>query len=91
MMETVCLALGHGLTAFAMVHDSYGTHAGRADTLGRLLREAFVTQYREDVLGKFRQTLIEQLPPKLASKIPPLPPFGSLDTEAVLTSEYFFA
>jgi DNA-directed RNA polymerase len=91
MMETVCLALGHGLTAFAMVHDSYGAHAGHADTLNRLLREAFVSLYREDVLGKFRSALIEQLPPKLAAKIPPLPQFGTLDPEAVLASEYFFA
>lgn len=91
MMETVCMGLAHGLTAFAMVHDSYGSHAGHADTLNRLLREAFVCMYREDVLTRFREELIGQLPPKLAAKVPPLPSFGTLDPEAVKTSEYFFA
>lgn len=91
MMETVCLGLGQGIKAFAMVHDSYGTHAGHADALNVILREAFVSLYREDVLAKFRETLVSQLPPKLAAKIPPLPQYGTLDPEAVLASEYFFA
>lgn len=91
MMETVCLGLEHGITDFAMVHDSYGAHAGHADLLNVLLRQAFVAMYREDVLGRFREQLIAQLSPRLAAKIKPLPPFGSLDPEAVLTSEYFFA
>lgn len=91
MMETVCMGLDHGLTAFAMVHDSYATHAGRADTLNVLLREAFVALYRGDVLGRLRDELVAQLPPKLAAKVPPLPTLGTLDPEAVLASEYFFA
>lgn len=91
MMETVCLGLGHGINAFAMVHDSYAAHAGHADTLNVLLRESFVAMYREDVLGKFRDALVKQLPPKLASRIPALPLLGTLEPEAVLASEYFFA
>ena len=70
-------SLEHGINDFAMVHDSYGAHAGHADTLNVLLREAFVAMYREDVLGKFREQLIAQLSPRLAAKIPPLPQFGS--------------
>lgn len=91
MMMTVDLGIAHGITAFAMVHDSYGAHAGHADALNVLLRRAFVEQYREDVLGKFREALIAQLPEKLAARIPPLPTFGTLDPEAVLESQYFFA
>lgn len=91
MMETVMLALDHGIEDFAMVHDSYGAHAGHADSLNRLLREAFVKMYSGDVLGRFRDALVAQLSPKLAAKIPPLPAFGSLDPEAVKDSQYFFA
>ena len=91
MMSTVNACLEKGLSAFAMVHDSYGTHAGNIDVLATELRRAFVVQYSSDVLGTFRQQLVEQLPPKLAEKIPPLPAMGSLDLEAVTASEYFFA
>ncbi len=91
MMATVCLGLEAGIEAFAMVHDSYGAHAGNADKLNVLLRRAFVEQYTPDVLGRFRDELVAQLPEKLARKVPPLPAYGTLDVEAVLTSEYFFA
>jgi DNA-directed RNA polymerase len=91
MMATVGLALEEGITAFAMVHDSYGAHAGHADRLNVLLRQAFVEQYTPDVLGRFRDELVGQLPPKLAAKIPPLPTYGTLDVAAVMHSEYFFA
>lgn len=91
MMRTVVLCLEQGIHSLAMVHDSYATHAGDADTLNVLLREAFVQQYEVDVLAQFRDSLLEQLPPKLAKKIPPVPTKGSLELEAVRSSDYFFA
>jgi DNA-directed RNA polymerase len=33
------------VTHFAMIHDSYGTHACDTDVLGQALRESFVEQY----------------------------------------------
>jgi hypothetical protein len=50
-----------------MVHDSYGAHAGHADTLNRLLREAFVAMYRGTCSGQFRERrfqLVAQLTPE---------------------------
>jgi DNA-directed RNA polymerase len=91
MMETVCMALDHGITAFAMVHDSYGAHAGHADTLNRLLREAFVEMYRGDVLGTFRDTLVGQLSPGWRRRFHHYQSSASLDPEAVKDSQYFFA
>jgi DNA-directed RNA polymerase len=91
MMSTINACAEQGITSFAMVHDSYGTHAANIDVLAAELRRAFVTQYAADVLGAFREQLVQQLPPKLAEKIPPLPPMGSLDLTAVESSEYFFA
>lgn len=91
MMLTTCLAADNGVTSFAMIHDSYGTHAGRASILAAALRQAFVDQYSGDVLADFRQQLVDQLPPEAAEQLPPLPPYGDLDLNLVLDSAYFFA
>jgi len=91
MMLTTQLAAAHGVSAFAMIHDSYGTHAGNTSLLAACLRQAFVDQYGTDVLGDFRRQLQEQLPPEVAAKLPPLPPQGTLDLNLVLDSRYFFA
>lgn len=91
MMLTTNLAADNGVTSFAMVHDSYGTHAGRAGVMAAALRQAFVDQYSDDVLGRFRQELTDQLPPDIAAGLPEIPPFGDLDLSNVIESRYFFA
>lgn len=91
MMRTVGYCLDAGMRSFSMIHDSYGAHAADAQELSYQLRRAFVDQYQGDVLGDFRAQLVEQLPPELAEKLPPLPPMGTLDLGLVMESEYFFA
>jgi len=91
LTRTVNYCLDAGITDFAMVHDSYGTHAGNADALSMLLRRAFVDQYSGAVLEDFRKQIEQQLPEKLVKKLPPTPPMGTLDLEGVMTSGYFFA
>lgn len=92
MMLTIGKCLDAGVTDFAMIHDSYGTHAATTDKLAELLREAFVEMYEShDVLAKFREELAGQLPPEMAEKLPPLPTKGSLDLSKVRESHYFFA
>jgi DNA-directed RNA polymerase len=91
MMRTVNYCLERGVTSFAMIHDSYGAHAGLAETLRFCLKRAFVDQYSGDVLGDFRNQLGEQLTPELAAELPPLPTSGALDLEGVMHSDYFFA
>lgn len=88
---TVCTALDNGVTDFAMIHDSYGTHAADTDTLAASLRAAFVEQYSREVLTDFRDELAAQLSPELAEKLPELPPCGHLDLSLVEQSVYFFA
>ncbi|MCT4492404.1 DNA-directed RNA polymerase [Bosea minatitlanensis] len=66
------------------------THAGNAQVMANALREEFVRMYSErDVLAKFRDDLLQQLP--LGSNLPELPPKGSLDLSQVLESPFFFA
>jgi DNA-directed RNA polymerase len=91
LTRTVNYCLDAGITDFAMVHDSYGTHAGNADALSMLLRRAFVDQYSGAVLEDFRKQIEQQLPGKLVKKLPPTPPMGTLDLEGVMASGYFFA
>ena len=91
LVLTVNRALDAGITSFAMIHDSYGTHAADCDTLARLLRETFVEIYSRDVLEDFANQIKAQLPLDVAEHIPPLPAKGNLDIQSVLDSRYFFA
>jgi DNA-directed RNA polymerase len=91
LVSTVNRLLDCGITSFAMIHDSYATHACNVDTLHRELRAAFVEQYSGNVLEKFRQQIIDQLPEEKRGEVPPVPPMGTLDLSQVTASEYFFA
>jgi DNA-directed RNA polymerase, mitochondrial len=91
LVSTINACLDEGITSYAMVHDSYGTHAGNIDKLSGLLRRCFVEQYSVDVLEGFRSQIIEQLDPKLVPEVPERPESGSLDLEGVMESQYFFA
>lgn len=94
LLNTVNLAGDYGLTAFAMIHDSFGVHACDTGLLNAVLREAFVEQYTAPVLEDFRDYIVEQLEavdPEAAVLLPPLPAAGSLDLDAVKDSEFFFA
>lgn len=91
MHRTIHMGLDAGITSFAMIHDSYGTHACDIESMAHTLRAAFVEQYKGDVLGDFRQQLVDILPAELGAQLPPIPEFGTLDLEGVMHSDYFFA
>ena len=93
LMMTVCEAEGSGINSFAMIHDSFGTHAADTDALFAIVRDTFVDMYEHnDVLAQFKQavattitdeTLLEELPDDLIQ--------GDLDLEDVKFSMYCFA
>jgi len=91
MIKTVNLAANHGITGFAMVHDSYGTHAADAPTMAKCLREAFVEMYEQPVLEKFAADIEKQIDEKHRHKIPPRLPMGKLDLKQVVDCDFFFA
>lgn len=91
MMGTINLCLDEDITNFAMIHDSYATHAADSDALSHLLRVAFVNQYKSDQLLEFRDQLAAGLPEELVRQLPPLPAHGTLDISRVLEADYFFA
>ena len=87
---TVDKCLKEGVTDFAMVHDSYGTHSPNMVKLNDKLREAFVEMYRDnDVLQNLYDSAVNTLTE--GTEIPEPPPRGSLEIEEVLNSDYFFA
>lgn len=99
LVKTVAsCATNFGLTSFAMIHDSYGTHAPRVHELAAALRHAFVTIFSDDQLQKLRDELQAQL---VASGVkdedgntpvlPEVPAKGSLDVRELYDSEFFFA
>lgn len=95
MMATVLLGAENGLSSWCMVHDSFGTHACDVGLLNVVLRETFITQYTGNLLADFRAGLVRQLEEtgheKSIADVPPVPPMGSLDLDAVRSSDYFFA
>ena len=91
MMLTIDVAKQCEIFSFAMVHDSYGTHAADAETLWWCLRKAFVEMYSQtDVLEDFRADLLDVLPKDKHDQIPQSPDKGSLDIALVEESEFFF-
>ena len=83
---TVKLCKQENIESYAMIHDSYGTHANKTPMLAKLLREAFVDIYvKNDVLGDFRKAALEVL-----DEVPEPPEQGNLNIYEVLHSPYFF-
>lgn len=85
---TVNLAAANGVSSFAMIHDSFGTHAADTPMLSACLREAFIELYLDnDPLQMFR----EQAQVLTDTPLPPPPVKGDLDINLVRNSEFFFA
>jgi len=98
-------AEGGEVTAFASIHDSFGTHAADMWKLYGYLREAFVEVHEGSVLANYRngcmrvmvgEMVARGIDPFEASqiadeKLPPVPELGDLDIRGVMESDYFFA
>jgi DNA-directed RNA polymerase len=91
LMGTVNLGIENGLDHWACIHDSFGVHAGDVDVLHACIREAFVEQYTPNVLERFREEILDQLPEEMHKDVPEVPPMGTLDLAAVREARYFFA
>jgi DNA-directed RNA polymerase len=90
LVFTVVSAGLQGIRSFAMIHDSYATHACDTDVLAQCCRIAFVEcVYSRDVLADFTEQVRQMLPDE--AELPPMPPQGSLDLALVLDSPFFFA
>ncbi|MER9252453.1 hypothetical protein NKI59_11670 [Mesorhizobium sp. M0598] len=91
MILTVDALAGDGIKSFAMIHDSYGTHACNTTKLATKLREVFVRMYETSPLTHFRDELVENLGPSLIDELPELPQTGDLNLWQIMNSDFFFA
>lgn len=93
LVKTIVLCRGYEIEHFAMIHDSYGTHAPRVHEMASALRTAFVSIFTPDCLNKLREEFLQRLASlgHPEAELPPVPPFGSLDVSALQNSEFFFA
>lgn len=91
MRMTINALVEAGVTDFAMIHDSYGTHAGNVELMQQVTREQFVKLHSEPLLENFRNEVLAALPEKFHKDVPEVPTSGSLNLKAVLNSPYFFA
>jgi len=90
LTATVVKCVEDGVTDFAMVHDSYGTHSPNMPLLNDRLREAFVEMYKNnDVLQNLYDSAVTTLAEGTDVPLPPTQ--GTLDIDEVLKSDYFFA
>lgn len=85
---TVNACVKRGITSFAMIHDSYGTHAGNTTKLSSILREQFCVIYREDWLKRIKDDIATYAP---HVKVADPPERGDFDIEQVMDAPYFFA
>ena len=88
MTLTVAALEEEGPHCWAMVHDSFGTHAGSIERMDRVLREQFVAMYAN---GNPLEQLVEGMGFPEGVEIPELPAEGDFDVSGVLEAEFFFA
>ncbi|AZC49519.1 DNA-directed RNA polymerase [Pseudomonas chlororaphis subsp. piscium] len=92
LMQTVVAGAKQGIRSFAMIHDSFGTHAGNSGKFFKIIREEFVRTYIEqDVLAVFAAQVSDQLDNNNVKKLPMIPCKGSLEVSGVNESLYAFA
>lgn len=105
LMLTTCAAVDEDVTHFAMIHDSFGTHAADAEKLARITREQFVKMYtpletendflNNDILLDFVTSLLIQVRGETAMKktldATLRKARGTLDLQGVIKSKYFFS
>jgi DNA-directed RNA polymerase len=92
LFMTVNELIDEGIQHFAMIHDSFGTHAGRTGELFRAVRHSFVDLYKErNIFQDFKDELADQLAPEVWADLPDVPERGDLDLDDVLDAPYFFA
>jgi DNA-directed RNA polymerase len=88
LAKTVNACSRAGIRSFAVVHDSYGTHACDAPAMARLLREQFVEIYSQSWLERLAEQWQEDAPDGVEVRTPPAR--GDLDITQVVHSEHFF-
>ncbi len=73
----------------SVIHDSFGCHAHLGAELDKVQREQFVKLFEQDLLGKLRQELQDQIGDGSILDAPPF--IGDLDLNQVLNSHFIYS
>lgn len=93
------LSRKHDIHAFALIHDSFATHAADSATLARVLRDEFAEMYStfdplRDLFASYREMLVATGDAEADAEIQRIQselPYGTFDVSDVRQSTYFFA
>lgn len=77
-----------GMDSIAVIHDSFGTHAGKTEQLREVLRAQLVQLYMHDWLTYFKEDAEELIKEEIELEVPFI---GTLDLLEILEAEYAFA
>jgi DNA-directed RNA polymerase len=92
LLLTVLNANAEGLTDFALIHDSFGTHAGSTARFFEVIRESFIEMYEDYCpFEEVRNYALSVLSDAGIEKLPPVPTKGDMDLNVVLDADYAFA
>lgn len=96
MMDTVERCAELGITDFALVHDSFGTHASNVGVMQDMLRASFKDIYSEDVPASLAAEFMFQSDTPVTKGmvelgVEGLPELGEWNPEAIMGSDYFFS
>tara|TARA_R110002167_G_C12706946_1_gene654996 strand:- start:31270 stop:33651 length:2382 start_codon:yes stop_codon:yes gene_type:complete len=80
-----------GIQNFAMIHDSFGTHACDVPLMNAIIRDKFIEMYDSSVLDTFAKQIQDQTPDENLADLPEVPQAGNLDLELVRQSDFFFS
>lgn len=78
----------NGLDSLAVVHDSFGTHAGKTQKLRDCLLQEFVSMYETNWLEELKAKVEDQIKEEVDAEVPFV---GTLDLQECLKSKYTFA
>lgn len=86
MFRTVERLLARGVSAFALIHDSYGVHASDTQKLAEEVRESYIELFEDEPLYNF----VEQAAPFRALEAKEIV-IGDLNLDEVRYSDYVFS
>ena len=88
LTKTVIEANAQGIWDFSCIHDSFGTHSNKSQTLANAIRKAASEIFEVDLLGELDNSL-RHFNPEL--EFPELPEYGTFDPTTVKHSRYLFS
>lgn len=92
LMLAVEAAAADGVTEFALIHDSFATHAARSGRWVVTVRKALVDLYETfDPYAAIHRAALAALSPEGQARLPAPPARGPFDLREILRADYAFA